>query len=377
MSELPSDSEQLFEAAKTGDVETLRTLLDRRPDALHARAKPYEWSLLHTAANGGHLVIVDELLKRGLEVNIRENGDNTYAMHWAAAAGRLDIVGRLADAGGDVVGHGDDHELEVIGWATCWQGCDDEAHRAVADFLVSRGAPHHIFSAIAMNLPGEVRRIVAADPSALNRRQSRNENHRTPVHFAVLMNRPEMTALLLELGADPLAVDGTGQPVAAYASSPEADRPVMEKIREMVTAELVSAGRGHRPPRAGAMDLVALLSLGDRETAGHLVRANPASIDSSGGALHLMAQRNDVEAVSWLLAHGAGINGRWSSGGAEVTPLHLAASRGHAAMVRLLLEAGADPAIRDSLHGGDALGWAEHFEQPEIVEILKGHITKA
>src|SRR5262245_1549879 len=150
-------------------------------------------------------------------------------MHWAAAAGQLDVVRRLADAGGDVIGRGDDHEAEVIGWAT-WQ--DDEAHRAVADFLLSRGARHHIFSAIAINLPDEVRRIVAADPSALNKRQSRNEDHRTPLHFAVQMNRREMVALLLELGADPLSVDGSGQTVAIYATAPDTDRPVMERIRD-------------------------------------------------------------------------------------------------------------------------------------------------
>ncbi|PYQ77546.1 MAG: hypothetical protein DMG01_14600 [Acidobacteria bacterium] len=120
----------------------------------------------------------------------------------------------------------------------------------------SRGARHHIFSAIAMNLADEVRRILAEDPSALNRRQSRNENHRMPLHFALLMNRQEMIALLLELGADPLAVDGSGQPVAFYASTPDADRSVMEKIRAMVSAEFVSAARGHRPPRGGPMDLV-------------------------------------------------------------------------------------------------------------------------
>ena len=155
---------QVFDAARNGDVNRLTALLDHHPDKLHARAKPYEWSLLHAAAQNGHLSVVDQLLKRGLDVNTREKGDNTYAMHWAAAAGHLDVVRRLADAGGDVVGHGDDHELEVIGWATCWPGTNDDAHRAVADFLVSRGARHHIFSAIALNLADEVRRIVAADP---------------------------------------------------------------------------------------------------------------------------------------------------------------------------------------------------------------------
>ena len=362
---------QLFDAARNGDITRLTALLDKQPDKLHARESRYEWSLLHAAAQNGHLAVVDELLKRGLDVNTREKGDNTYPMHWAAAGGHLDVVRRLADARGDVVGHGDDHQAEVIGWATCGPGCDDAAHRAVADFLVSRGARHHMFSAIALNLADEVRRIVAGDPSALNRRQSRNENHRTPLHFALLMNRQEMIALLLELGADPLAVDGSGQPVAFYASTPDADRWVMEKIRAMVSAEFVSAARGHRPPRGGPMDLVALLALGDRDTAAHLLRENPALIDSGGGTLHLMAQRNDVAAVKWLLAHGALINGRWSSQGAEVTPLHLAAARGHAEMVRLLLDAGADPSIRDSMHDGDAIGWAEHFKQPEIVQILK------
>jgi ankyrin repeat protein len=364
---------RLFDAARTGDAETLTALLDKHPDKLHARARPYEWSLLHAAAQPGHLGIVDDLLRRGLDVNTREKGDNTYAMHWAAAAGRLDVVRRLADAGGDVVGHGDDHGLEVIGWATCWEGCDDAAHRAVADFLVSRGASHHIFSAVAMNLADEVRRIVAADPSALNRRQSRNEDHRTPLHFAVLMNRQEMVSLLLELGADPLAVDGSGQPVAAYAKSPDADRRVMEKIREMVLAEFVSARRGRRPPRGGAMDLVALLALGDWDTAADLQRENPGSIEPRGGALHLMVRRNDAAAVKWLLARGADVNGRWPAGGPDVTPLHVAASRGHGEMVRVLLDAGADPGIRDSMHDGDAIGWAEHFQQPDVVRILKDH----
>ena len=327
-------------------------------------------SLLHLAATNGHLAAVDLLLRRGLDVNTRDTGDNAYAMHFAAGGGYLDVVRRLADAGGDVVGQGDDHALEVIGWATCF----GPGHDDVAAFLLSRGARHHIFSAIAMNLADEVRRIVAADPSALNRRMSRNEEHRMPLHFAVLQGRPDMVALLLELGADPLAVDGSGLPAAIYATSPHVDRAVMERIRALTSTELVSAERGHRPPRGRAIDLVAMLALGDWETASRFVRENPQLIARdapSTGVLHLMAKRNDVAAVNWLLAHGTDPNARWAHWDTEATPLHLAASRGHAEVVRVLLEGGADPDIRDSKHKSDVIGWADYFGQPAIVRLLK------
>jgi ankyrin repeat protein len=363
---------QLFDAARKGDVHRLGALLDRYPEKLRARAKPYEWTLLHLAAQ--HLAAVDLLLRRGLDVNAREKGDNTYAMHWAAAAGRLDVVRRLADAGGDVVGQGDDHELEVIGWATCWDGCDDAAHRAVASFLVSRGARHHIFSAVAMNLADEVRRIVAEDPSSLNKRMSRNEDHQLPLHFAVRMNRPEMVSLLLEQGADPLGVDGSGYPAAAYAKVRGVDRPVMEAIRAMTSAELTSAMRGHRRPHVRMMDLLAALALSDWETAARLWSEN-ASGNKTGGAtagvMHLMAKRGDVRAIQWLLERGADPNARWSHWDAEVTPLHLAALGGHAEAARLLLAGGADPSIRDSKHDSDPVGWAEFFRHPEVVQLLK------
>ncbi len=364
---------QLFDAAKNGDVDVLAALLDQHPEKLNARNQPYEHTLLHVAAFAGHLASVDLLLKRGLDVNAREKGDNTYAMHWAAAAGHLDVVRRLADAGGDVVGHGDDHELEVIGWTSCWEGGDDAIHRAVADFLISRGARHHIYSAISLNLADEVRRIVAADPAALNSRMSRNENNQMPLHYAVHHNRPEMVSLLLDLGADPLALDGSGMPAAAYATAPDMDRPVMEKIRALTVSELVSAARGNRPPRSSMMDLVASLALDDWETAARLLSENPKRIEP--GALHLMAKRNGVAAVKWLLDHGADPNGLWGHWDAQVTPLHLAAMQGHAEVVRLLLAVGADPTIRDTMHHSDPIGWAEFFREADIVLILKTQTT--
>jgi ankyrin repeat protein len=302
-------------------------------------------------------------LERGLDVNAREDGDSTYAMHWAAASGQVEIVRRLADAGGDVVGAGDDHELQVIGWATCWDEGDDDRHRAVADFLVSRGARHHIFSAVALGLDDEVRRIVAADPATLASRMSRHANGQLPLHFAVRRNRPEMVELLLELGADPAARDAYGASASVYAASPHDDASMIETLASH-----------------DAVDVFGALVLGDESTAARLLDENGGQDD---GVLHLLAKRGDERAVRWLLDRGADPNARWSHWDAEVTPLHLAAAQGHAAVVCLLLAAGADPSIRDSKHDGDAAGWAESGRVPpapewrEIVEIIRTHGARA
>jgi len=72
-----------------------------------------------------------------------------------------------------------------------------------------------------------------------------------------------------------------------------------------------------------------------------------------------------------LISHGPDPSARWAHWDSEVTPLHLAILGNHPEMVPVLLEAGADPAIRDSKHDSDALGWAEFFQRPGIVRMLK------
>jgi ankyrin repeat protein len=334
---------QLFEAAHKGDVNKLSALLDEHPDKLYARNKPYEHTLLHLAAHNGQLNAVDFLLKRGIDPNTREKGDNTYAMHWAAAAGHLDVVRRLADAGGDVIGEGDDHALGMIGWATGWDGCDDATHRAIADFLVSRGARHHIYSAMSIGDEREVRRIVAADPTQLERRQSHNEDFRRPLHFAVYQNLQRMVQLLLELGADPLGTDATGHTAVAYAMTPEIARPVVEAMRDRIGPTTLNS-----------------VAAGDWASAERLLRQNPDAT-AREGVLHLMAKSGNIAAVKWLLDHGADPNARWSHWGDLLTPLHLAVLGNHLEVTRALLAAGADPTIRDTQHDSDALGWAQFF----------------
>jgi ankyrin repeat protein len=344
---------QLFAAARNGDVKKLRALLDAHPDRLYARNRPYEHTLLHLAAQNGHFEVVDLLLDRGFDPNTREKGDNTYAMHWAAAAGHLDVVRRLADAGGDVIGDGDDHALQVIGWATGWEGSNDTAHRSVADFLVSRGARHHIYSAMSLNDADEVRRIAARDPTQLKRPQSHNEDFRLPLHFAVQKRLRGMIELLLELGADPLGTDASGFTAIAYASEPDIDAPILRSIRAR-----------------GIVTLTVALGLGDLDAASQIVTQNSSAVNEDG-VLHLMAKRGNTTAVRWLLEHGANPNGLWNHWGSMLTPLHLAVLSGHAEVVRALLDVGADSTIRDSMHDSDALGWATFFHRQEIAELIE------
>ncbi len=188
-------------------------MLDKHPAKLRITGGAWNRPLLHLAAEGGHLACVELLLQRGLSVDLRDRLDNATALHWAAQGGHLPVMERLLAAGADIDGEGDAHEVGVIGWATCFQHVRTDA----ADFLLARGAKPTIFSAVALDRADLVRQLVEADRSLVAAKMSRFEQHRTPLHLAVLKNRPQMVALLLELGADPSARDDHGHTPLNFA----------------------------------------------------------------------------------------------------------------------------------------------------------------
>jgi ankyrin repeat protein len=125
--------------------------------------------------------------------------------------------------------------------------------------------------------------------------------------------------------------------------------------------------------RSGNSDLFTALALGDLATAERLLIENPSVVVPAGasfGVLHLMAKRNNVAAVKWLLDHGVDPSARWNHWDDQVTPLHLAIMQGHTEIVRLLLAARADPSVRDTQHNADAIGWAEFFGRKDILQLL-------
>jgi uncharacterized glyoxalase superfamily protein PhnB len=206
---------QIITAAVQGDTPTLARLLAEHPAKLDITGGSWNRPLLHLAAESGHLTCVELLLRLGVDVNRRDTSDRATALHWAAQEGHLDVVKCLIDAGGDINGEGDEHELGVIGWATCFQ----RVRRDVAELLLARGARPTVFAAVALDRPDLVRQLAAADPGIVAQRMSRFERGRTPLHLAVQNNRRAIVDLLLELGADPANKDDIGNAPIKYVKA--------------------------------------------------------------------------------------------------------------------------------------------------------------
>lgn len=104
--------------------------------------------------------------------------------------------------------------------------------------------------------------------------------------------------------------------------------------------------------------------------------ARGADIDAepyNGTALHWAVAQRQVEAATWLIDHGAGINRQAAFGGTRgVTPLHVAAAWGGSPdCAALLLARGADRSIKDAEQNGTPAGWAAFFKNDKIKEMIE------
>jgi ankyrin repeat protein len=195
-------------AAQSGDVDALRQRLDARPDLINAlagRGFP-KATALHLAALRNQHEAVRLLIARGADLNSREFPDNAAPLHFAAMYGDFETIRLLVEAGADVDGKGDDPEVGVLGWATCFK----QVREDVAEYLLGHGASLNLWTALALDRTDDVRAMVTRDPALLAARMTRGHHRRTPLHHATAKNRLRIVQLLLELGADPNAIDATG-----------------------------------------------------------------------------------------------------------------------------------------------------------------------
>lgn len=240
--------DRFWAACATGNVETLRRMLRDNPTLVRERT-PEGSTALHLAVR--HPEALTLLIGSGADPNVRDAGDNASPLHFAAAAGLIESVRILLDAGADVHGAGDLHKGDVIGWAAR-QGND-----AVLDLLLARGARHHIFSAMATGDLALVRRVIDESPDALSRRRSVFENVHTALHAAIappdglgfLAGAPnhQLLQLLIDRGADVNATDNKGRTPLALAML-RGDREAMRMLNAAGAVEPdVATIAGDRP----------------------------------------------------------------------------------------------------------------------------------
>ena len=350
----------LLAAAERGDANAVGELLDRHPDIINERSELDGHSGGRTALHFGvhHQDVVRVLLERGADPNIRDEGDDAMPLHFAAERGDLDIVRMLIEHGADPVGEGTGHELNVLGWAICWSYVHNVA---VAEYLLAHGAQHTIHTAVALGAVDVIREIVGRSPADLEKVMDQTNLRRLPLHLAVVKKRADSLATLLELGANPEAVDAAGLTALDHAAT--------NSDEELVRLLLEYGAR---------VNLPAAIALNRSDDVERLLREEPEALKPGNryGTLIVRASGHaSGEVIERMIRAGASVDARDNTDTSVdqtegYTALHEAAWNGNIDAIKVLLKRHANPNVREKKYCGTPAGWAAYAGHEEACRLI-------
>ena len=261
-------------------------------------------------------------------------GGRPQALHVAIESKRRDMVDLLLQHGADPDGANDSYDH----WSPLMLAMNRDQGE-MRDDLLRRGARVGLLEALMMGDDARVEQLLARHSAKRDGGPLITPNAGSILAFA---RTPFAIDRLIALGAPTDVKDRWGStPIDAMSRLGPRGHAL---VQHMIARGIAAAPKDYA-------------RLGDVETLARLCEADPtvAALDS---VMMAAVDFSHYALVSWLLERGANVNARADSGSRH-TALHSAAWNGDLRMLTLLLQAGADRAVRDEEHDGTPLGWAE------------------
>ena len=409
--------------AKESPIEFVRALLDKGANV--NQPTRYKTPLMY-AAHEGYADIVSLLLAKGAQINpITDEGT---ALMEAVRAGHTEIARLLVAAGADVkakhvIG---DQALTMAARQRSYRTPSLEPNSDILQLLLVHGADPNakgLWRETALmfaNTADKVKLLVAGGAEL----EAKNEQGQTALMKAASRGDAGVVSALLDAGANVNAVDNNGSNALLHSFDREnnehgderktlparrievarklllaksidvnvinndGETALMRAVRlenvEMIKSLLAQGADVNRTDVLGDTAMTVAYSNGNAE----VERALPAPqfksqpVNVLNAFLRAAIGRKDEAKVKELLAAGADPNHEYAIGYRHKTikgrPLVLAASMGHAGIVQLLLDKGADPNATGLISGsesglkfGTALEAAELSKNTEVVALLR------
>jgi ankyrin repeat protein len=323
-------SGDIFDAAKRGDVEKVKALVEDNPHLVSSKDN-YGMTPLHLAANKN---VAEVLLANKAVVDARDDHGRT-PLNWAIQSGRYDVVELLLAKGAEVNAK-DDTGRTSLHLAAVNSG--HKGRKEVVELLLAKGAD-----------------VNAKDDHGL-----------TPLFWAAACGDQVVVELLLAKGADINAKNNNGVTPLHMAISNRRRPDFVEFLRQHGGQDSAST---NTPPKG----IHSAVLTGNLEMVQTLLQASPnfavEKDDKGRTPLHYAAMVGRLDIAELLVANKADVNARDNHG---VTPLHLASDK---AMAELLLANKADVHARNEegrtpLHMAASRGQAG---MKDVAESLLAH----